>query len=119
MFYTYYTAPMHPNHPVTQEAGEARRRAGQAHTAAGNAEDRVERLALLTEALWVLLKEKTGATDEELLDKVREVDLSDGYLDGKVRRETVDCPSCGRTLAQRKNTCIYCGAKVVRGFDGL
>jgi hypothetical protein len=64
---------------------------------------------LVSEAVWSLVSEKLGLTQEELLDRVNEIDLSDGRLDGKVRREATKCSKCQRVSAQRFRACVYCG----------
>lgn len=70
-----------------------------------------ERVLMITEALWELLKQKHGYTDEQLLEQVRRVDGQDGRLDGRVERsQPTQCRTCGRNLSRRRPTCIYCGA---------
>lgn len=71
---------------------------------------RMDRLVLVCMAMWSLLKEKTGVTEEELLKRVQEIDLSDGRLDGKVRHSPATCKSCARPMSPRHLKCIYCGA---------
>jgi DNA-directed RNA polymerase subunit RPC12/RpoP len=75
----------------------------------------VDRLSLLTEALWRLLQEKTGITEEELVRKVYEVDMEDGKLDGKKAKNKLplNCPKCGLKTPARRPTCIYCGAPIL------
>ena len=45
-----------------------------------------------------------------MIDKVNEIDLRDGKMDG---RETADapivCEQCGRSDSRRHNHCFYCG----------
>lgn len=73
----------------------------------------IEKLFMITQALWELLKTEHGYTDEMLANKVTDIDLSDGRLDGKVAKKgRPDCPSCGRRLG-RHPVCIYCGAQTV------
>lgn len=74
----------------------------------------VEKLFMLTEALWTILKEKHGCTDEELVRRVQEIDLRDGKLDGKVAKVKPDCPKCSRKLMGKRPVCLYCGAEVAR-----
>lgn len=74
----------------------------------------VEKLFMLTEALWTILKEKHGYTDQELVRRVEEIDLRDGKLDGKVAKVKPDCPKCGRKLMGKRPVCLYCGAEVAR-----
>jgi len=70
----------------------------------------VDKLFLITEALWELLKKEHGYTDELLIKKVTEIDSSNGTLNGKApKKERPNCVSCGRKLG-RHPTCLYCGA---------
>ena len=70
----------------------------------------VEKLFLITQALWELLKKEHGYTDEMLQKKVVEIDMRDGRLDGKAPKvERPNCPSCGRKMG-RLPACLYCGA---------
>ena len=59
-------------------------------------------------------KDKLGVTDVDLVQRINDIDLSDGKLDGTVRKSVVSCPSCGRTMARRFPKCMYCGQAVVQ-----
>ena len=72
-------------------------------------EERVDRLTMIAAAMWTLVQKQTGVTDEELVACVQEIDLSDGRLDGQVRRDVSACASCKRPIAPRHTRCIYCG----------
>jgi hypothetical protein len=74
----------------------------------------VEKLFMITEALWTILKEKHGCTDAELVQRVQEIDLRDGKLDGRVTKVNPDCPKCSRKLMGKRPVCLYCGAEVAR-----
>ena len=77
---------------------------------------RIEALELACAGLWELLKTKNGYTDDDLATMIREVDLRDGKLDGKISKSTADCPSCGRQLLSRKSpNCLWCGAEISKG----
>ncbi|MFH0911348.1 MAG: hypothetical protein V1918_07600 [Planctomycetota bacterium] len=75
----------------------------------------IERLLMTTEALWEMLKEEHGYTDEDLIKRLAEIDLRDGKIDGKVARTEAPakCPECGRALARRRPFCIFCGTPIV------
>lgn len=73
-------------------------------------EDRFEKLLMVCQAQWALLQQATHLTEEELLEKIREIDLSDGLLDGRVRVGITQCTKCDRTLGTRHARCLYCGA---------
>ena len=70
----------------------------------------VERLFMITEALWTLLREMHGFSDADLENVIQEVDLRSGRLDGKrARKEGPLCSSCNRRNSGRTPTCMYCG----------
>ena len=70
----------------------------------------VERLLLVTEALWTILKEKHGLEDKELLRQMVQIDLRDGRMDGKVAATPPEpCPKCQRIVAKNSVRCMYCG----------
>lgn len=71
----------------------------------------VERLLMITEALWTMLRDEHGYTDEQLIQKVQEIDMRDGRLDGKVAKQAPSkCPHCGRAVSPRRPMCVFCGA---------
>lgn len=70
----------------------------------------VERLLMVTEALWTILKEKHGMEDQELLKRIVEIDLRDGRLDGRVAATPPEpCPKCQRIVSKQSIRCMYCG----------
>ncbi len=70
----------------------------------------VERLFMITEALWTLLKEVNGLTDADLEHVIDEIDLRSGKRDGKrAKQQRPLCPSCNRRNSGRMPTCMYCG----------
>jgi hypothetical protein len=87
-----------------------RGRADNAQDAIWKLEDRIERLLLLTDAVWELLSERAGVTDEELAAKVREIDARSGAVDGRRPRTIRQCTSCQAAVEHGRRTCTYCGA---------
>jgi hypothetical protein len=73
-------------------------------------EDRLERLHLANIALWSLLREQAELTDVALIERIKELDLQDGALDGRLDRPPAECKECKRVLPARHNRCMYCGA---------
>ncbi len=71
----------------------------------------VGKLFMITEALWTLLKEEHGYSEERLSEVIKDIDLRDGKLDGKVgpSGESPLCTNCGRHTSRRHSRCIYCG----------
>lgn len=79
----------------------------------------IDRLSLLCQAMWELVSEKTNLTGQDIEQKVMEIDLRDGTLDGKLGRSQRQCPQCNRNLHRRHDKCLYCGHEVGRehAFD--
>lgn len=80
-------------------------------------EQRYERMSLVTNALWQLLKARTGLTDAELKKYIEKVDFSDGVKDGKVSRSkgAMDCPHCSRRVLKSATVCAWCGETLTSG----
>ncbi len=73
----------------------------------------VERLLLITEALWRILKEKHGLDENELVKQITLLDLEDGKLDGrKPATPPQPCPKCKRTLGKNRPRCLFCGEPI-------
>lgn len=70
--------------------------------------DRVQRLSLVTEALWALLEEN-GYTREQLIAKIEEIDGADGSVDGHVVRPAIRCPKCDSAVSAGAKLCQFCG----------
>ena len=71
----------------------------------------IDKLILITRAMWEITAEEKGLTDEDLINKVNEIDLRDGKADGKMQTAIRQCPSCGRNLFIGHRKCLYCGAE--------
>ena len=76
-----------------------------------------ERLYLVVQAMWELLKDKAGLTDADLDAKVQEIDMRDGRLDGQDSTQTdpLTCRQCGRTILSGQTQCSWCGTQAEGG----
>ena len=74
-------------------------------------ERRVETLSLLCRAMWTLLQDRFGFSEEEILKRATELDLLDGRADGRVSVPAKMCTSCNRIIAPHHVRCLYCGAE--------
>ncbi len=73
----------------------------------------VERLLMLTEALWMLIKKQHNLDDSVLAGLIEEIDMRDGQLDGRVAPNKIkECPSCKRPVAGKRSFCVFCGVPV-------
>lgn len=95
-------------------AKNAARSAARASRDAEHIERRVERLALACQAMWELLSERTGVTEDELVAHMEEIDIRDGALDGKMRSQVMTCPTCKRRTNSRRTICMYCTHPIPR-----
>lgn len=73
-------------------------------------EDRLERLLLLTDALWDLAAERLGLDDEELAARVEALDTDSGAHDGRRNRTMRRCSACDAAVPHGRPSCAFCGA---------
>ena len=77
------------------------------------AELNVERLRLVTQAMWEFLRERTEITDADLEAKIQEIDLRDGSSDGEMARQVAICGHGQRKTGVRSHRrCFYCGTQL-------
>jgi hypothetical protein len=94
-------------------ATDARSDAREALSATELLRHDVDKLLMITEALWSILKKQHGYSDENLAALVKEIDLRDGRLDGKSGGPSPSpCPQCGKINSARRAVCIYCGIQL-------
>lgn len=108
---------LHTHHAASQASAAANRAGREARSAKSGIDDvetRLDRALMACEAMWTIMRDKLDLTDTQLLDRINEIDLSDGKLDGKVRKVAFACPSCGRTIARRMSKCMYCNQVVMK-----
>lgn len=72
----------------------------------------LRKMALVNQALYELLKDRNGISDEDLRRKVREIDLRDGTADGRLDASPLRCPKCRSTVTAGSLSCQTCGATV-------
>lgn len=98
-----------------------RSRAAAASQNASLLEDRLERLSLVCMAMWSLLQDKTNLTEQDLIARVKMLDMMDGVKDGKATRTVSKCTQCNRVMAARHQRCLYCGAEklTTSAFDAI
>ena len=70
--------------------------------------DRVDRLILVVDAMWSLL-EDAGYSDEQLQERIRQIDLADGTEDGKRTELASECVGCDAKVAPGLASCQFCG----------
>lgn len=76
---------------------------------------RVEALALANQALFEILQSRLGISEDEVVQRMAEIDGRDGVRDGKMAARVVPCRSCGRKVSTARQSCMYCGNPVADG----
>ena len=69
----------------------------------------VAKTLMINEVLWEFIRDNHGLTEKDLHEKIYEVDMRDGVIDGKNQRKASECPDCGHMVSARHPACIYCG----------
>ena len=113
MFYSYGSIYSQAAAAQAQtDASSAQASAREAKTEVEFLRQDIDRLLMITEALWTLLKKERGYADDVLAGLVKEIDLRDGRLDGKSSSVSAPapCPACGKINSSKRSVCIYCGS---------
>lgn len=70
----------------------------------------VDRLLLITEALWTLMKQQHGYTDDALVGLIQNIEKQKIAANANASKDPpIDCPVCGRTNTATRAFCMYCG----------
>lgn len=74
----------------------------------------IEKLYLIVEALWAIIKQTTNLSDDDFNELIRQIDLQDGKLDGRNSSNVQihKCSNCGRTILRGQAKCSYCGEEI-------
>src|SRR5690554_6544051 len=93
------------------QAASFARSAGTAGAMASNlrmidVDERIDRLVLLLEAMWCLMREQ-GFSDEQLAARLMELDGADGTFDGRRSPPPATCASCGSKVAAGLTACQF------------
>lgn len=94
---------------IDQARRDSARRDGELSEDVRALRTKVERLQLVCRALCELVVEHTDVSIESLLERIGDVDMRDGSLDGKLVRSVVKCPQCNRPGKADQTVCLYCG----------
>ncbi|GEM_PF-5261708 len=70
--------------------------------------EEIHHLTIIAQAMWELLREKNGTTDEDLRKKISEVE----FERAKAHTSTAKCTSCSRPVSLKSKTCVFCGEKI-------
>ena len=91
------------------ESSRARQDSRSGLQAAEELRAKLDRLELLCAAMGSLLQEHTGITGVQIEERIRELDMQDGRLDGRMPTVAKTCLTCGRAISGDRGWCMYCG----------
>jgi hypothetical protein len=96
------------------DAASARSQAENLALRVTSLEKRADRMALVCQALWEILRERTNLTNDDVYARMQEIDQRDGVADGRIHHAVSDCPNCHRPRSRKHANCLYCGAVLAR-----
>jgi hypothetical protein len=94
---------------------DAEHTAARLHVEVLRLESKLDGLALICQALWELVREKTTLGDADIEAKIKEIDLRDGRKDGRIAGRPTKCANCNRPTHTRQRVCMYCGMPIGQG----
>lgn len=100
---------------ASQSAGRAERQATSVAEQLAQVEERVDWLVLSCQAMWEVLAECIPDADNVLREKIFDIDMRDGELDGSIGGGIVHCVDCGKKIRSKRASCMYCGAVQPKG----
>jgi ribosomal protein L32 len=101
-------------HGAKSDAARASGKASRVEDEVRRLGDRIDSLALICQAMWELIRERTTLSDQDIERRMEEIDLRDGKADGKMTSLPQNCSNCGRIVARRHSRCMYCGTEFAK-----
>ncbi len=110
MFYPMMMSGGFASNYASAEALAAQSTAREAKTNVDLLTHDIDRLLMITEALWRLMKKEHGYADDVLIKLIEEIDSRKAIVDGMtVKDPPQPCPNCGKLNSAKRAFCIYCG----------
>ena|SRR5215469_5966740 len=112
MFYPLINSPAFgmPSTYAATAASAAENAASEARTELEVYKHDLNRLLLITEALWTILKQEHGYTDDVLVKLIQEIDHQKTTASGvAIKDPPIACPACKRPNNPTRTFCLYCG----------
>jgi hypothetical protein len=102
-----------PNNYALSTATAAENAARQAQTEVELFRHDIERLLLITEALWTFMKQQHGYTDDKLVQLIQDLEKRKATAYSSVAKDPpVICSVCGRPNTATRPVCMYCGNRL-------
>lgn len=97
------------NRQATRAENLAQRSADQTNRTIERLELKIDSLTLTCRALFEFLQDHGVITEQQLAEKMREIDLRDGKQDNRITPVVKECSGCGRKSSPNRTKCLYCG----------
>ncbi len=103
------------NYIATSTAIEAASTARETKTDEEFMKHDMERLLLISQAMWEFMKKEHGYTDDDLSDMVGRIEAKRGETNAVPGKDApIACPACGRMNTASRQFCIYCGKQMLK-----
>jgi hypothetical protein len=113
MFYPMMAGGSISSGYASAEASAAQSTAREAQTNVELLTHDVDRLLMISEAMWTLMKQQHGYTDDVLIKLIEQIDARKTIVDGiTVKDPPRLCPGCHRPNSAKRLFCIYCGKPI-------
>ena len=103
------------NHNANADASGALQTGKKAEDRIRELKNRVYQISLVSQAMWELIRDNTGWTDEDIFRRIYEIDLRDGLKDGEMGAKVIDCPNCNGKINSRSGYRMICGTEAKAG----
>ena len=90
-------------------AAGAQRQANEAVRTVSALQEQLGKLTLINMAMWSMIQDIGRFKEEDLMQRVRDLDLIDGVGNSKITRVVARCPKCDWIMSPRHRKCLYCG----------
>ncbi|MBN1671723.1 MAG: zinc ribbon domain-containing protein [Kiritimatiellae bacterium] len=97
---------------------DAKAAAEKSGTAAKRAAEELEllqrklaKLTLICRAMWSLLQQQHTLSEQDLWQRMQELEQRDRDRTSQGTREAPKCPKCGRAISLEHSRCMYCGTE--------
>lgn len=100
---------------VQRQAEKATERTIDLSANADTLKRRLDVMALANQALFEILQNRLGITEEEVIRGMAEIDVRDGKKDGKINPRVVECVRCARKVSTSRLRCMFCNEVVAQG----
>ncbi|GAB5561338.1 MAG: hypothetical protein SynsKO_29850 [Synoicihabitans sp.] len=102
-------------HGAEKRAQRAEHKVIDLKSGANDVQRRLNVMTLANQALFEILRDRLGISEDEVIHRMAEIDGRDGKKDGKMAPRVVACRRCRRKVSTARQRCMYCAELVKDG----